>query len=215
MGTTTQTPRAPEFKPEYGQTEIVAFKFIEGKDTTGAFGPRVFFTLADERKLFVDAEDGSDIERALREMCVQRNEPVKITKIRHARGGGHSFRIESVNAAAPRYAEPEPARAPHRVPPTRLEQQLEESIHIARRDGPAAFQRNAHIASEPVAPAPPAVDPSPAASKLMGALKGAIDATIEATAYAARKGVKLEFNEEDVRCLAATLYIQNSKEGRY
>jgi hypothetical protein len=42
----------------------------------------------------------------------------------------------------------------------------------------------------------------------------AIDATVEATFYAKRLGVTLAFNEEDVRCLAVTAYINASREGR-
>lgn len=51
-----------------------------------------------------------------------------------------------------------------------------------------------------------------ASSLMAAALITAIDAATLAREYAASKGVALEFKTEDYRCIAATLYIQASKD---
>jgi hypothetical protein len=50
---------------------------------------------------------------------------------------------------------------------------------------------------------------SPASMKFMSAYKAAIDILLESRGYAQRQGLALEIKCEDVRCLAATLIIQN------
>jgi len=67
--------------------------------------------------------------------------------------------------------------------------------------------------------APPSAERSdtkqrPAAQWMTGALCAAIDASIAATKYGADRGLELKFNEEDIRSMAATMYINASKEGR-
>lgn len=63
--------------------------------------------------------------------------------------------------------------------------------------------------------AQPAAKPQrPAAQWMVAALCAAIDASLAAAAYAKERGLELNFNEEDIRSIAATMYIQASKEGR-
>jgi hypothetical protein len=202
MGTMTQTPaRAGEVKLEYGRAETVAFKFLTGKNFEGTFGMRVLFTLSDDRRLWVDAEDGSDIDHRLQELGVRAGEPVKLTKIRHPRGGGHSIRIERVeDNAAPASVTSEPASP--------LEAKLTRSLEVARTEGPQAFQRNAHVVPAE-ASAPAQTDDT--ARRLMGCFCAAIDAIAEAQAYADKKGVKVAFTSEDLRAVAITAFIQTEK----
>lgn len=54
----------------------------------------------------------------------------------------------------------------------------------------------------------------PAAQWMTGALCAAIDASMAAANYAKGRGMELKFNEEDIRSMAATMYIQASKAGR-
>jgi hypothetical protein len=65
-------------------------------------------------------------------------------------------------------------------------------------------------ASQPPAPAPHA----PGANVYAMALRAAIDAAKYAEEYAQSKHFDLKFTSEDVRCMAATLYIDQRKEGR-
>jgi hypothetical protein len=127
MATATM-PRAGELKLEYGQAEIIAVKFIEGRSYAGSFGPRVMFTLTDERKLWLDAEDGSDLERSLRELGIAAGEEFRLTKIRQPRGGGHSLRVEAIEVQPPAWVtEPQPRQALQPVPQQQPERAFTES----------------------------------------------------------------------------------------
>lgn len=228
MATVQTTPRAGEFKPEYGAAEVIAFKFTEPKIFPGTYGERGLFTLTDERKFWCDADDASDIYRELGAKGIQRNQPFRLTKIRHPRGGGHSFRVEALAANAPAWVT-DVATAPRSrtpEPPTREEMQLEQSLALTRAHGAQFFQRGAHVqrpaeAPESASPFPPATAEAPARTashQLMSAYLAAIDAVSEAQAYADRKGLKVTFSSEDVRATAISCFIQAEKAmlaGRY
>ncbi len=193
-GTRAEAPAASnEVKLAYGVPEIVAFKFLTAKAFAGSFGDRALFTLADERRMWLDAEDGSDIERALRELGVTPGDAVKLTKIRHARGGGHSIRVERVNDQ----------------PPTALEAQLAASVDLARRHGAAAFSVRPAQPEPAVVAAPDAQAFAPLAVKLCSTMCALIDSMTEAKTYAQRRGIDL--TNEDLRCLAATAFIQETR----
>ena len=49
---------------------------------------------------------------------------------------------------------------------------------------------------------------------MAAALIAAIDATAEAVVYAKSVGITLKFSEEDIRAVAATIYIQNARNGQ-
>lgn len=179
---TTITGAAGKVRFEYGVTEEVAFKWVSPKAVTGAYGPQFMWTLADERKIYLDDEDGADVDRRLQELGVQPGDCVRITKIRHARGGGHSFRVEAVSDAA--------------EPDTELASRLKESVAIAK----SGVRPRAEVAMA-------AEGLSPAALKLAAAFSSAIDALSEAQAYAERKSLRVAFTAEDVRCVALSVYI--------
>jgi hypothetical protein len=208
---TATVPAAGEVKLEYGRPEHIAFRFLTAKVFDGSFGPRALFTLEGERRMWLDAEDGSEVERQIRELGISKGETVRATKIRHARGGGHSVRIE-------RLAEQFSAPAGDDTAA-----QLERSIAIARAEGPRAFQRNAHVLPA-AAPASPEVqtaaagavrhghsEDNPVAARLMSCYMASIDAISEAQAYADRRGLKVTFGPEDVRATAISAYIQFEK----
>jgi hypothetical protein len=193
-----------EIKLEYGVPEIFALKYVSGKNVEGRYGPRVLFTASDDRKLWLDAEDGSDLERGMRELAIQPGEFVMVTKIRHPRGGGHSIRVELAEES-------------------KLEQDLKRSIANARTREAAPPVRTApqpqHQKSDGAdsvarAEQPQSTTPaSPTSVKFMGAYKAAIDILLESRVYAQRQGLALEIKCEDVRCLAATLIINHSEKG--
>ena len=228
MATTQTRPYLAnaDIKLEYGVAQTFALKYVTGKNCGEAkfppFGPRVMFTSIDERKLWLGAEDASDFEHALLELGIQPADFIRVTKIKHPRGGGHSIRVERVDDAGDTR---DNARdnAPAWVrdaAPSRIEAQLEKSIEMARERGAAAFQRApARISPEPP-PAPAhgnngySADHTPkptAAHQLMGAFCAAIDAAAEAQAYAARKGLQITFTSEDIRAVAISAFIALEK----
>ncbi|HEV8500421.1 MAG TPA: hypothetical protein VGR63_02505 [Casimicrobiaceae bacterium] len=210
MATAQTAAPATEVKLEYGRPEHIAFRFLTAKVFDGSFGPRALFTLEGERRMWLDAEDGSEVERQIRELGVSKGETVRVTKVKYPRGGGHCVRVE-------RLAEGFSAPADDTAA------QLEKSIAIARSEGPAAFQRNAHVLPA-AAPASPEVQTAaagavrhghsqdnPVAARLMSCYMASIDAISEAQAYADRRGLKVTFGPEDVRATAISAYIQFEK----
>ncbi len=85
-------------------------------------------------------------------------------------------------------------------------------------NGSANGNGNGHHAAPPPANPPPAGQPpephAPGTRMYAMALRSAIDAVKFAQDYAAGKGLELKFTTEDVRCMAATLYIDQRKESR-
>lgn len=177
MATTQTRPYLAnaDIKLEYGAPQTFALKFAEGKSVESRFpGGRVMFTAIDDRKLFLDDEDANDLERTMRELGIGVADFMKVTKIRHARGGGHSIRVERVgepddNAPAwvrgdnpdthpdTRHAVRKPLQSREEARaavPTREEALLEKSIEMARERGAGAFQRTPSRVSPEPPPAP-------------------------------------------------------------
>lgn len=209
MATTAAFPaaHAGEIKFQYGRPETFGLKFLEPKVFEGSFGPRAMFTTVDdgygERKVWMDYEDGANLVIELRRLGVSVGEPIRVMKVKHPKGGGHGYLVERATQApaadtVPAWVTQNPPAEPA---PSRIEAQLAQSVQMVKAHGPQVFQR----------PAAPVAAPDNA---LMAALKTAIDASLEATVYAARKGLELAFSVEDIRALAATVYIQSAKGGR-
>jgi hypothetical protein len=171
-----------------------ALKYIEGKPVASRYpGGRVMFTAIDSRKLFLNDEEASEFEHALRDLRVQPADFISVSRITHGRGGGYSIRVQRVEDTA--------GAAPSReVPaPSREEALLAKSVEMARQHGAQAFH-----APQPAAPAPAAPT---AAHNLTGSFIAAIDAVAAAQQYADSKGLKVTFTSEDVRACAISCYI--------
>ena len=233
MATATMPRAGDTIKLEYGVPQIACFKWLEGKSVPSQFGTRAMFTAIDSRKLFVDGEDANDIERGMRELGIRPGEDfVRLTKIRHARGGGHSIRVERIEEGrddAPAWVRdvatapasrpdmrqparmpPQPERTPVAQPRTQthtsnVEALLEKSVELARERGPAAF-----ITPKPDQPAAPAVFTTDAAP-MLAAMCAAVDAIVETQAYAQRRGLGVTFSEESVRAIGLSIYIGNQR----
>jgi hypothetical protein len=213
-----------DIKLEYGVPQIFALKFTTGKNVESRFpGGRVMFTAIDDRKLFLDDEDANDFERSLNELRIGPADFIQVTKIRHARGGGHSIRVEAVDDSDGR----EPATE------TQLERQLTRSIEAQRekrsagnpeagRPAPRHSQSTStnyqekNNGNNTVGPQPngPTVI-TPAAALLCGAFMAAIEALHEARQYSQRSGFgDIVFTSEDLRACALSVYINQAKGGR-
>ena len=221
MATATMPRAGNEIKFEYGVAQKFALKYTTGKNCGEAkfppFGPRVLFTALDDRRLWLGGEDASDFEHALVDLGIQPADFIRVTKIKHPRGGGHSIRVERADDAndaddAPAWvrdtgSDPDMRHAV-RMPPSREvsreEALLEKSVELARERGAAAFHR-APARISPQTPKPAA------AHQLMGAFCAAIDACAAAQEYAVRKGLNVAFTSEDVRACAISIYINTER----
>lgn len=234
-------------KLEYGVSETLCFRFIEGKNLGKSefppFAIRVRFSTQDDRSLFLDAEDASDLERGLRNAGVdpRQGDFVRVTKIRHPRGGGHSIRVERVEDEAdqsgssrvepgrdgssrretyhapPSPPSPQSRRGPSRQEDSRRQQPRPQSQMEAKLEKSIDLARE-HGPAAFHAPKPsqanPEADPRQDAPPFLAMYKSAIDTLIAARAYAQSKGMAIEIRCEDVRCLAATLIIGANGGGR-
>ena len=193
----------------------VLLKYVTGKNCGEAKFPLlvqcVMFTSIDERAmLWLGAEDASDFERT---RClnspIQLLDFIRVTKIKHPRGGGSSLRVERVaDEGDAREPEPQYIRQPKpQFPaPSREEALLEKSVELAR-EWPRP--RSTGCRGIPPDPAPaPAVPQQttatyaqthgrvPAHELVSGRDRRAIS---EAQAYSRSQGLKVTFTSEDVK----------------
>jgi hypothetical protein len=102
-----------------------------------------------------------------------------------------------------RKAPPAPTR---RAAPTPTSRPATKPATNGNASTPTRSTRNAST------PQPP-IRVTQASVQMCAALCAAIDAAAEAEVYARRKGMALEFQSEDIRTIAATLFIQHHKDG--
>lgn len=184
----------PKVRFEYGVPETLALKYVAPKAVDGGWGPQFMWTCTDERKMYLDAEDGADVDRRLTELGVRPGQMIEITKVRHPRGGGHSFRVELAGELAEE---------------TPLAAKLSQSLAAVRSgERPRAPEAIADEARRTAAPEPAM---NPASVKMLAAFAVAIDALAEAQAYAERKSLRVAFSAEDVRCVALSVYISGER----
>lgn len=228
MATATMPRVGDEIVLDYGAPQILAMKFCTGKNLGNSryppYQPRVLFTAVDSRKLFLDAEDGSEFEHALQDLGIRPGTDfIRVTKVKHPRGGGHSIRVERIEDE---YVSDEDGGD------RKLIAQLEKSIDMNRERKPAAsapsWQRNAPAQVPPavsatngrsngnisqVPPSSPARELPPAAAAMCSAMCAAVDAILETQAYATRRGLGVTFSEESVRAIGLSIYIGNQRGG--
>jgi hypothetical protein len=229
MATATAINRAGgEIKLEPNVPQVFALKFVTGKNCGEArfppYGPRVLFTAVDDRKLWMGAEEASELEHGMLELGIQPADFVRVTRVSHGRGGGYSIRVENAEPAAPR----QPVRDAEDPRTIAL---LEKSLEIEREKRRAAETREAaplRTASQSPQKkdgadsvstttqqtnGTPAVVITPASAKMCAAMCAAVDAILEVQAYATRRGLGLTFSEESVRAIGLSIYIGAQREG--
>jgi hypothetical protein len=213
MATATM-PRVDDIRLD-ANPQVFALKFIEGKPVASRYpGGRVMFTAVDNRKLFLNDEEASEFEHALRDLRVQPADFIAVARVTHGRGGGYSIRVKRIDEPAdasparaydaddaPAWVRETPREPQARQAPTREEALLEKSVAIARQHGAQAFH----------AAAPKASPVSTEAQRMMSAMCAAIDALAETQAYATKRGMGITFTPEDVRACGLTIYINAEK----
>jgi hypothetical protein len=166
--------------------QIIALRYMEGKAVPSRFpGGRAMFTTFDERKLFLNDDETSQLEHALAEQGIRPGEHIEVSRISHGRGGGFSIRVQRGSSSRAQGASVQ--AGPHNTPAPAYSNNQHQSP-----------QRNT---PEPAAPA------SPSATAMRTALCDAVDAIIDAQAYATRRGLGVTFSEESVRAIGLSIYI--------
>jgi hypothetical protein len=169
-----------------GVSEIIALKFDSGKNVTNKFGEQVQYSTVDDRIFWLDPDPAGDVERGLQELGIRAGQEFRLTKVKTSHGGSR-FVVER---------QPEARRdaGGHNVP--------------ARSDAYAAPVAASYAAATPSAQTPI----TPASMKFCAAMMSMVDAMRETKAYAQRCGI--DMSTEDLRCLAVTAFINDSKGGR-
>lgn len=209
-----------DIKLDYGVAQVFALKFVTGKSVESRYpGGRVMFTAIDERKLFLDDEDANDFERALNELGIGPADFVSVTKIRHARGGGHSIRVEVVEDDSNGRDETQLERDLTRSIEAQRARQAQRPEAGGRRPASQTPSRttstNTNNRPTPET-APPATAKGTMTGLLAGALMASVDAYVIAADYAKSKGIAVEMNlditGEDIRSSATAMLIQYWRE---
>lgn len=213
--------------------EIVSLRFAEGKlkpSTLPNTPPDVQFTLVDGRTMYLPTAAAEEIYRNR----IQAGAPLQVCR---RQGGKFEITPMSIEASAPAFhSNNAPAPVQPAAPATHERAQVSTpaanqapaitpaSARVTRRapqpdpdpwspEGYAASTPPAQRSAAPVQlPHPQAGPLSPTSLRFMGAYKDAVDALLETQGYAKSKGLLLDIRCEDVRCLAATMMIQASKD---
>jgi hypothetical protein len=114
------------------------------------------------------------------------------------------------------------AAEPARPEPTMLENQLTRSIELANQqkaqralEAPTGPHQSTSSGTPNTPNSTPPIAHTVISKIMASALIASIDATQEAERYAHSKGFELEFGADDIRAIAATIFITASKQAPY
>ncbi len=170
----------------------VALAYTTGKDVEGRFGDQVFYTLADDRVMYVPPI----VRKQIEDLGIQRGQEFTITKCERKNGTRRSIEwiVDGSNDAA---EPPEQPAAP-----------VNRTNGASYRNGNG--QRNGG-GSQPVDAR--GYLASGSGKCLTQALIGAVDIAIATERYAAEAGWSLRFSSEDVRVIGLSIFIQHARDG--
>jgi hypothetical protein len=169
----------------------VALAYATGKDVEGRFGDQVFYTLVDDRVMYVPPI----VRKQIEELGIQKGQEFTITKCERKNGTRRS--IEWTVDASSDAAEPpeEPV-----VPISRANGGSNGAAHRNGGTSPPATEARGYLASG-------------SGQCLKEALIGAVDIAIATERYAADAGWSLRFSSEDVRAIGLSVFIQHARNG--
>lgn len=179
---------------EFNVPEEVSLKFANGgREVTGRYGPQVMYTLDDDRVMFLDPAVASKIAQ----MGIGAHERFTITKQQRRQDGKSvaEWAIQRVDPPARHVGTGEVAPSPAPMVPA---PQNRVAPQNAETSADANTFRN-FLTENTVL--------------LTGIFCASFDALENTKRYAESKGRKLDFNEEDIRATANTVYIQLEKRG--
>jgi hypothetical protein len=200
MATGFATPRPPKFVPAINMPQIVAIAAIPGKmvPSMGGDAPsEVCFTLVDGRPWYVPQVIADHIYA----QGIQARQQIEVTGLGRKKT---EVAITPVQARIPTSIQPRSAEHDYTPELTRSIAQA----NAARAVPPVVVTANEiHVRQE--------LEKSEVTlnQKFLAAYMVAIDTLLETKTYAQRKGLALEIHCEDVRALAATLIIDQQKNG--
>jgi hypothetical protein len=183
-------------KLQVNKPAMIALAFAKGKPVQSALTGEtdIMFSTVDGHRIFLPPSAAEQIYEA----GIPARKPFQIIK-----RGPQTYEILSHNGSYPVAASSRDAAAGTAASTA--------ASTAATISSPHHTNGNGH-GNPPADPKPETATPE--VRRLMAALGAAIDAVAEAQDYAKRRGLGMTFSEESVRCLAITVYITISKEGR-
>jgi hypothetical protein len=182
--------------------EHLSLAFSQGKEVSSQFGgDQVMFSLDDGRRMYLSPFVAAKIYEA----NISAHTPFTLCKreVTHGNRRSIEWEIQTHN---------NPAGAPVKTTPAGLTHQATQAL---TRATPSA---NSNAYGDAPAwvnePAPATVPPVTLDSNLVELMKAhmaAIDVAAMAERYAAEKGLAIRYTSEDVRCMAATIYIRQQE----
>lgn len=177
-------------KLNIGEKHVIALQYADGKPVQSRFsGDQLMFSLTDGRKLFTEPY----VQMKLDALGVQPGQPFEIEKRESQAGNRRTVQIE--------------VRALQR----RADAITSTPARQGVKDSPTPFNPTAlPLAAPPPLPAPVNGAGENSAAIMARCYHQAIDVALAAVTYAESKGLRITPSFEDVRCLAATICINES-----
>jgi hypothetical protein len=178
--------------------QVIALTFTEGRPVTSpkTRKEQIMFSLTDGSIIFLDPA----VARKIDALNLGKGEPFEITKRSGENYDVRYFPAEGQSQPAPQSPSQRRLESPLSGTPTEV--------------GPLHQQHSAPCGQSPLQPDARKPSPHTTGGKLMACFLVAVDSLLEVQAYATAKGMNIQFNSEDVRAVANTMFIQNSKDGR-
>lgn len=190
-----------------GKPANCCLKFARGLRRDTVRGPRVLFTLTDDRKLWVDPPVADRIEA-----LVGAGEWFHICK---RKSPGNS-QVEVYDVWTGERGQPAAEMAPAEAWENNIEETLQESVKRVRAKKASAAKIGELNAAPAIADVDKASDnshatPAKRRTQLAAALETAVDACYHAQEYGKTLGYTVAFTSEDIRACAITLIINKQR----
>ena len=167
--------------------EVISLQFPQGKEVSSEYnGTETLYTLSDGRSWYVQ----QSIARKIDALSLGKGEPFEVTKVEAPNGAkGFTYEVKHFLGGGSTNS----SSAPLAV---------------------QSQQRGTMPEVGPLQTNPTASTATTTSGKLMACFMAAVDSLVEVEAYAKRRGLNVQFNAEDVRACANTLFIAETRGGR-
>ena len=172
----------------------VALAYPDGKLVEGRYGDQMLYTLTDGRRMYVHPL----VAKRITDLGIGQEESFEICKrqVKNGNRKGIEWQVTRLEAEPPVAFAPQPVSRPAAAPSAATKTATATQSASNGKANGTTPQLNAGTV---------------VASAMAGALLASIDALLLARDYALKSGWKVEFNEEDIRAIGSTIYIQLSK----
>ena len=190
---------------ELGKPQLLTLEFDSPLETAGQYGPRYGYKCNETEILFVDEAAKLAIDRT----GARRGNTISLLKTKNGRNNVWKAELAKSDSASNAYSEPKQAAQPAARAATETEVERARRL-LAEAEAKEAIAQKQQEQKATERPA----QSYPLAEQFLPFLRGAIIATFRAESEAKQNNMAVEFNSEDIRAFAITLYIEYKKAAR-